>query len=270
MLKQRIITAIVLVFISLSALFGANELGWQLAIIGLSMLAAWEWCQFARIEQVGLKLIYAGLSAISIGLAVYIDYAPLIIYLVIVQLIVVMVAVSRYQMTAGAAVLQNRLLNAAIGLVFILSFALAMIALREAPFSAWILLFSMLMIWVMDSGAYFAGRRFGQRKLALHVSPGKTWEGVFGGIILAVLVSAALWWLWAAQLEQQPGLVVFVLFSSLIAALSVYGDLFESLLKRQVGIKDSGKILPGHGGVLDRIDSLLLAIPMFWVFWTLI
>ncbi len=270
MLKQRIITALVLVVIALGALFGANELGWQLAIIGLSMIAAWEWCQFARIEKWALKLSYVGLTVVVIGLAIYIDYAPLIGYLALVQLIVVVVAVSRYQLTAGQAVLQNPVVNAFIGLVFILSFALAMIALREAPFSAWILLFSMLMIWVMDSGAYFAGRRFGQRKLALHVSPGKTWEGVVGGIVLALIVSAAVWWVWAAQLEQQPGLVVFVLFSSLIAALSVYGDLFESLLKRQVGIKDSGKILPGHGGVLDRIDSLLLAMPLFWVFWSLV
>lgn len=270
MLKQRILTGLVLVFVALSALFGANALGWQLAIIGLSMIAAWEWCQFARIEKWGLKLSYVALTAAVIGLTLNIDYEQLIGHLALVQLIVAVVAVSRYQLTAGQAVLQNPLVNAFVGLLFILSFALAMIALREAPFSAWVLLFSMLMIWVMDSGAYFAGRRFGQRKLALHVSPGKTWEGVAGGIVLALIVSAVVWWIWAGQLEQQPGLAVFVVFSSLIAALSVYGDLFESLLKRQVGIKDSGKILPGHGGVLDRIDSLLLAMPLFWIFWSLV
>jgi phosphatidate cytidylyltransferase len=122
------------------------------------------------------------------------------------------------------------------------------------------LLFALLLIWAADSGAYFAGVRFGRRKLAPRISPGKSWEGLFGGLAAAMLLSAAmLHWLglgWA----QLPELL---LLTVVIVLVSVVGDLFESLLKRHAGAKDSSQLIPGHGGVLDRIDSLLAALPVF-------
>lgn len=266
MLKQRLITALVLIVISSWALFGAEELIWQLAVILVAMVGAWEWTQFMRLERRILKLGFSLLTAGLVALGLYFDVQSWIVYISIVQLVFVVWMVTRFQMTAGQVGLSNRISAALIGLVLLVSFALSLIWLREV-YSAWIVLFSMAMIWMMDAGAYFAGRRFGQHKLAVYVSPGKTWEGVLGGVLFVGLVSALTWFVWA-QTFYSPGLVVFVLAASLIAALSVYGDLFESLLKRQVNIKDSGKILPGHGGVLDRIDSLLVALPLFWVFWS--
>ncbi|MBE0493237.1 MAG: CDP-archaeol synthase [Thiomicrospira sp.] len=266
MLKQRLITALVLIVVSLWALFGAEQLAWQVAVIFVSMIGAWEWAQFMRLDNRVMRFAFSVLTACLVGIGLYFEAHNWIVYLAVIQLIVVVVAVTRYQLSAGQAGLNNPFAAGLIGLLFLVSFALSLIWLREA-YSAWVVLFSMAMIWVMDSGAYFAGRRFGRHKLAPHVSPGKTWEGVLGGVMLVGLMSVLVWFGWA-QTFYSPGLVVFVLITSLIAALSVYGDLFESLLKRQVNIKDSGKILPGHGGVLDRIDSLLLALPLFWVFWS--
>jgi phosphatidate cytidylyltransferase len=121
-------------------------------------------------------------------------------------------------------------------------------------------LFVLLLIWAADTGAYFAGSRWGRRKLAPRISPGKSWEGLFGGLFLSLLIAAAAvpvlnlaWW-------QLPQLLMLVMVTVLV---SIAGDLFESLMKRHAGAKDSSHLIPGHGGVLDRIDSLLAALPVF-------
>jgi phosphatidate cytidylyltransferase len=121
----------------------------------------------------------------------------------------------------------------------------------------------MAVVWIADIAAYFAGRRFGKRKLAPTISPGKTWEGVWGALV-AVAAYALLLVAVAPSAFAPAGpaaMAAFVAFLPLLAALSVVGDLFESLLKRQAGVKDSGALLPGHGGVLDRVDALLAAMP---------
>jgi phosphatidate cytidylyltransferase len=124
---------------------------------------------------------------------------------------------------------------------------------------AWTL-FVLALVWAADTGAYFAGSRWGRRKLAPRISPGKSWEGLFGGLVAAMLLAAiTLPWL-GLQWRQLPPLLLLSLLTVLV---SVEGDLFESLLKRHAGAKDSSDLIPGHGGVLDRIDSLLAALPVF-------
>jgi phosphatidate cytidylyltransferase len=124
---------------------------------------------------------------------------------------------------------------------------------------------AMATVWIADTAAYFAGRAFGKRKLAPAISPGKTWEGVYGALAAVAVYAIALWP--AAQRAGglhdagATGLLGWIAAGLALAALSVVGDLFESLLKRQAGVKDSGRVLPGHGGVLDRIDALLAAMP---------
>lgn len=139
--------------------------------------------------------------------------------------------------------------------------ALALIHAGEPHGHRWLLV-ALAIVWAADTGAYFAGRRFGKRKLAPRISPNKTVEGLLGGIALAVLVGVAAAPLAGASVTQLP-LVALVAFLS--AAFSVVGDLFESLLKRQAGAKDSGNLIPGHGGLLDRLDGVLAALPVFAV-----
>lgn len=265
MLKQRLVTAIVLLVVALFALFFATPLVWQALVAVLAAIAAWEWTQFARIKRSLVKVGFVVITLASLLLMLVADLQAWLVGLAIMQLVIVIYSVTRFQLTGGQPLLQQPFINLFVGLVFIVSFSMALVWMRDV-YPVELLLLSMVMIWLVDTGAYFAGRRFGKHKLAVHVSPGKTWEGVVGGVMLAMIVACVIWFV--APIGYQPGLVVFVLGLSLIAGLSVYGDLFESLMKRQVGIKDSGKILPGHGGVLDRIDSLLLALPLFWFFWS--
>ncbi|MEA3412443.1 MAG: phosphatidate cytidylyltransferase, partial [Pseudomonadota bacterium] len=125
-----------------------------------------------------------------------------------------------------------------------------------------LLLYLLVLIWLADSAAYFSGKKLGRTRLAPALSPGKSREGVFGALAATLLLGlAGAWWFDAGLVDG----VYFVILSLLTALVSVEGDLFESLLKRRAGVKDSGRILPGHGGVLDRIDSLTAAAPVFWM-----
>jgi len=130
----------------------------------------------------------------------------------------------------------------------------------QAQQGGWLLLYLFTLVWVADIGAYFSGRRYGRHKLAARISPGKTWEGVAGGILANLIWMLAVFWLsggWGF------GLIEFMLIGLGTSVLSVVGDLFESILKREAGVKDSGRLLPGHGGILDRIDSVIAASPVF-------
>ncbi|MBP6597750.1 MAG: phosphatidate cytidylyltransferase, partial [Arenimonas sp.] len=132
----------------------------------------------------------------------------------------------------------------------------------EQPLGPRWTLFALALVWAADSGAYFAGSRFGRRKLAPSISPGKTWEGVLGGLAASMLLAVAVLPMLGLAWPALPALVLLTLVT---AAISVAGDLFESLMKRQSGVKDSGALLPGHGGLMDRLDSLLAALPIFAV-----
>ncbi|PKO49753.1 MAG: phosphatidate cytidylyltransferase, partial [Betaproteobacteria bacterium HGW-Betaproteobacteria-21] len=148
----------------------------------------------------------------------------------------------------------------AVGLIVMVPPALALAHLRQL--GPWLLLGIMAMVWVADIAAYFSGRAFGRRKLAPGISPGKTWEGAAGAVVGVLAFGYAV--LYAFGGAQVPGWVFGVAFPLLFAftAVSIIGDLFESLLKRQAGVKDSGALLPGHGGILDRIDSLTSTLPL--------
>lgn len=132
------------------------------------------------------------------------------------------------------------------------------LVLYDAPHGSWLLLMAFLTVWFSDSGAYFVGRAFGRHKLAAQLSPNKTMEGAVGGIVLAVLALLIA----NVFIKALPGPTATVLFAVAIAVVGILGDLFESLLKRTFGVKDSGNILPGHGGILDRFDSLMLVLPV--------
>jgi phosphatidate cytidylyltransferase len=151
-----------------------------------------------------------------------------------------------------------------VGWVVLLGGWMALVELQSR--SPWLVLAAMAIVWIADTAAYFSGRAFGRRKLAPEISPGKTWEGVYGALAAVALYTFLLLTL-AAPAGLANALDASVIAASIACALmitgiSVIGDLFESLMKRHAGVKDSGNLLPGHGGVLDRIDALLAAMPL--------
>ena len=147
-----------------------------------------------------------------------------------------------------------------IGLLILLPAWQGLVLFKQWPEANWLILAVMVLVWGADIGAYFSGRRFGKRKLAPQVSPGKSWEGVFGGLLatLLICVGVAIYRDWSFA-----SLLLGLLGTAVVVLISVVGDLTESMFKRQAGVKDSSNLLPGHGGVLDRIDSLTAAIPVF-------
>ncbi|KAB7895517.1 phosphatidate cytidylyltransferase [Rouxiella sp. S1S-2] len=274
MLKYRIITALILIPIVIAALFLLPPVGFAVVNIVVCMLAAWEWGQFSGFASRSQRLwlaILCGLllTAMMWSLPAYqqLDHLALVngsLWFSLAWWIAAFVLVVAYP--SSAALWRNsRTLRLIFGLLTIVPFFWGMLSLRLYGYAenhyngAWWLLYVMLLVWGADSGAYLFGKLFGKHKLAPKVSPGKTWEGLVGGLLTSALIS----WLFGryAPLDVVPSTL---LICSIIAALaSVLGDLTESMFKREAGIKDSGNLIPGHGGIMDRIDSLTAAVPVF-------
>ncbi|KPQ25371.1 MAG: phosphatidate cytidylyltransferase [Halomonas sp. HL-48] len=258
MLKQRVMTAAWLAPLVLAGLFGLQGGGYALFTAFVMLLGAWEWTNLAGVEQ-PLKR-----AALVAGCAVLIllmwltgtTYAEWPLWLAAVGWLANLLWVMRYPgLTAQWRSTPGRLL---MGLWVLLPCWVGFNILRESG-AVW-LLFVLLLVWAADIGAYFAGRRWGRRKLAPRVSPGKSWEGVFGGMAATTLLAVGFAIGLSLGLGESIALVVITL---LVTLISVLGDLLESMLKRYRDVKDSSQLLPGHGGVLDRIDSLTAAIPLF-------
>ncbi len=263
MLKARVLTAVLLLAGLLSALFLLPAAGWLLVCALVCGGAAWEWGGLAGFGR-GVRFVVAGVFALLclvLGMAAGLGQeAPAVPGL----LLPVYAAGALFWLLAVPAWLQRKwrlgqpVLAVAVGLVVLLPPALALAHLRT--YGPWVLLAIMAVVWIADIAAYFSGRAFGRRKLAPSISPGKTWEGAFGaaaGVLVFGYVVADL-----AGVNLPGGLALLVPLLLFWTAMSIIGDLFESLLKRQAGVKDSGALLPGHGGILDRIDSLTSTLPL--------
>ena len=263
MLKSRVITATVLLALLLAALFALPPAAWAVLIVVMVMQGAVEWSRLSGFTgrkaslywgltlllMLGLLWMDAGTTEaqrLQIHLAVYAVSA--LLWLIIVPA----------WLMAGWKVRQP-VLMALTGWAVLVPTGLAMLDMRAA--SPWILLFVMCLVWIADISAYFAGRKFGKRKLAPSISPGKTWEGVVGAL-LGVSVYVVLAWGFSPDLAHREVLPILLLASWWWVGLAVIGDLFESAVKRQAGVKDSGALLPGHGGLLDRIDALTSTLPL--------
>lgn len=265
MLKSRVITAAVLLVLLLAALFLLPPFAWAILAVVMVMQGTAEWSHLSRLH--GLKAnIYWGLTLLLMLGLLWLDastseaqqdYIHLFIYLVSAALWLLLVPV---WLMMGLKVTQP-LLMALVGWAVLIPTGLAMIDLREANPSPWVLLFVMCLVWVADSAAYFAGRKFGKTKLAPSISPGKTWEGV-AGAMFGVSVYVALVWGFSPEFSRLQMLPALMLTAWWWVVLAVIGDLFESAIKRQAGVKDSGALLPGHGGLLDRIDALTSTLPL--------
>jgi len=262
MLKQRIITAIILVVLFLIAVFFSSPAIWSLIALLVVGQGAVEWARLSNLHGRAATAYWA-LALMLMLLTLWFDlnvdakqqslnHLPWYGAAVLLWVLVVPA-----WLIAGWRP-RNVLVMGAVGWVVLIPTALALIDLRAI--TPWLLLAVMSTVWVADIAAYFSGRRFGKRKLAPSISPGKTWEGVFGALILVSIYVIALVWAtgYIKQFITYPGVIVAVWWW---VGLSVIGDLFESAVKRQAGVKDSGALLPGHGGLLDRIDALTATLP---------
>ena len=277
MLKQRIITAVVLLAILLPALF-AKQPQWFMGVsLVLIALACWEWGRLNGYS--GASASFIGMDGLVLCLALWkigLPYAKLpTIWIVCGAL---WVGLGSYLISRGVSAWAgyHKWLRVLAGLVLL---CLAWLAVVQARLIGINFLLSLLVtVWVADVGAYFAGRRFGKKKLAVLISPGKSWEGVYGGLV-AVMLLAVGWAVWqpvaadSASLYKKlldgQGWLLVILGALLMVAMSVVGDLVESLVKRSAGMKDSSGLLPGHGGVLDRIDALLPTLPLGMMLYSL-
>ena len=237
------------------------------AVAGLMMLALWEWTLLAGLRNPLWRAAYLIGNAVLMAALVWAGGRGLFT-LKLVSLLgcVWWWLVPLWLMRFGFASGDNggaRALKLFAGSISIIPAWAALCWLHAAGPNgpAWAL-FALLIVWAADSGAYFVGVRFGKRKLAPRISPGKSWEGVFGGLLTTLLLAAAASPVLGLSWNLLPTLL---LLTAITAAFSVVGDLFESLLKRHAGIKDSSDLIPGHGGMLDRVDSLLAALPIFVV-----
>lgn len=267
MLKLRILSSLVLVPLVLWALF-AWPLPWFAAFMGLFILAgAWEWSALAGLQTVPARLLYFGSVALAgILLFLYPSWIRPLLALAAIFWLWVLIEHLAYQSLTGGflATFPGKLVS---GMFVLVPTWVAVVALRQQPHGEWLSLFLYALVWGADTGAYFAGYHFGKHKLAPTVSPGKTWEGVAGGLLYvsALALATGLYSTWTAT-----EVAIWLGLALTTALVSVLGDLFESRIKRVAGVKDSGRLIPGHGGVLDRIDAMTAAAPLFvlaWLVW---
>ncbi|MDP2825808.1 MAG: phosphatidate cytidylyltransferase [Sulfuritalea sp.] len=261
MLKTRVITALLLVAGLALILFAMPPLAAVLAFAAIAALAAWEWGGLMRQDKPA-RVMYAFVLLLfcwQLTVAAP-QLIPILLAVSVAFWILVVPLWFRFKWTLAG----NDFFGYLIGALVILPTWAAMVALHAV--STWLMLAAMALVWVADISAYFAGRAFGKHKLAPTISPGKTWEGVAGAMVgvmiygAIVLSFSPLAVLLTDKLPLAAPLLGLLLI--LLTAVSVMGDLFESLLKRQAGIKDSSGLLPGHGGVLDRIDALTSTLPL--------
>ncbi|QKT02439.1 phosphatidate cytidylyltransferase [Ectothiorhodospiraceae bacterium 2226] len=264
-LHQRLLTAAVLLPLAVWAIIALPTRWFATGAALLIAMAAWEWARLcgwrAPLHRGAYTAVVVVLLAWGLGWA-HPSVALWVLSGVIAALWCIALAlIARYP--NGTQRWDRPWIKAAMGLLALVPAWLVLVALHGGrPDGPYWVLFVLALVWAADSGAFFAGRRFGRRKLAPRVSPGKTREGVLGGLIAAAAVAVA-GFLWAGL----PGGIMpyFVGLSLVTVLFSVTGDLLVSMLKRASGIKDSGHILPGHGGILDRVDSLLAAAPLFFL-----
>lgn len=281
MLKERVLSAIVMIILAVVALFWLSPLPFTIGLSAIIVLGMWEWAQFAGFKRpiaraivafvVTCLLIFpiiAGTSYIQATRFLTDETTPLLFVGGFWWLIAFVLVVS-YPKSADIWA-KSVAAKFIFGFCTLIPFLIGTLALRFYQYNldehqgTYLLLYVFLLVWGADSGAYFAGRAFGKHKLAPKVSPGKSWEGAIGGVITSAIIAVIFLNLTPDNVfGRELNTTAFIVLSIITVAVSILGDLSESMFKRQAGIKDSSQLIPGHGGILDRIDSLTAAVPVF-------
>ncbi len=270
MLLQRFITAIILIPITLIAMYYLSSPAFLFLTAFIALGGAWEWTNLMQLNALSARWIYLILAMFAFLLCGFFMPVTVIFISAFIWWIVAGMLIIFYP-RASKWWSHSIAIRGLMGLFVLLPCWLTINLIRAQKSGFFALLFLFVLVWGADSAAYFVGKKWGKQKLAPNVSPGKTWQGLVGALMAAVLIAFVTLllchipfhiWPWAMTLS-----LVTVFFS-------VVGDLFESMMKRAAGLKDSGRLLPGHGGLLDRIDSLTAAAPVFvfgaWMMGTLL
>jgi phosphatidate cytidylyltransferase len=268
-LRTRVITAVIVLLVLVGMLFFASAMAWSLFMLAVALAGCWEWSRMAGLSPRG-QSVFLFMSGV-IGAAFWLLYARDADGVFMSAASTAFVFAAVFWIVAAPVWLARKarpgpFTCAVAGWIVMWPTWFAFVVLRDA--SPWLLLAIAAVVWVADIAAYFAGKAFGRHKLAPAISPGKTWEGVIGALAGVVIYGVLLAWIINTQPTPLAGVmgpsigapVVVALLA--LAALSVVGDLFESWMKRGAGLKDSSSLLPGHGGILDRIDALTSTLPL--------
>ena len=276
MLMPRLVTAVIFLAITLLILFYASTEMVLLFLMLLTVWAVWEWTGFMSLSDMKSRLVTVVLLGGVASAAFFLSPYPLFSAISICWWCLVAVVLVRFARFGSdqqpILSVNNRWRMMLIGFVLIYPTMASILALREMEHGRSWLLFALSLVWIADTGAYFVGKRWGKTKLAPTISPGKTVEGVLGALAFVAVYVFLLTTFFAdllfgtAQISWAENGWVLFLVSLFVVPVSVLGDLTESAYKRRAGLKDSGGLLPGHGGILDRIDGLTAALPFFLVF----
>ncbi len=263
-LKQRVITGVALIIVVLlGVLLLPSQLFAIASLVVFVSLGGWEWGKLVSLTGYTKSLFVAGLLGTALIAYLVKDLRWAFIVMGVIWWAIVLVLLATYEQ--GTYLYRDRkwLLRVAAFLVLIPAWIALVTLHQHHPL---LVLYLIFLVAITDSGAYFTGKAYGKNKLAPELSPGKTREGMFGGV-----AGAVVWSILGAFFFELPAtdFLYFILLSLVVAFMSVSGDLFESLIKREAGQKDSGNVLPGHGGILDRVDGLIATLPLFTlgIFW---
>ncbi|OGT35194.1 MAG: hypothetical protein A3F11_01965 [Gammaproteobacteria bacterium RIFCSPHIGHO2_12_FULL_37_14] len=256
-LTKRLITAAILIPLFLFLLFYLSPPQFCFFTAFITLAGAWEWTRLMGIKKLIWRFLYIALFTYVL-FSMLLIYAPIIFFFALSGWLLAIVLILRYPVSGGLS--KNILWSGLIGMFVLVPCWAAINFIRNQDDGIYLLLFLFILIWGADSAAYFVGKKWGKNKLAPAVSPGKTWQGCGGALVFSFFWVGMVLYLEPLLWHKWLGIVLLALIT---VVFSIVGDLFESMLKRQVGLKDSGNLLPGHGGLLDRIDSLTAAAPIF-------
>ena len=280
MLIYRLFTAVILAAIFLFTLFAPSPLVFVAFCLLALMIGAWEWAGLSELNKKTQKIVFVAIATLLMLLVAYaagfvhfsgLDLIAIVNGQYFIQTLLSLGVAFWLCMLAillgypnSQRFLTRRVTRLLMGFILLVVAWVSLLFLRYQAAGQFWVIYVVAVVAAADVGGYAFGKMFGSRKLAPSVSPGKTWEGFIGGLIVAQLLALGLFaYFSSADQSPLPSLGVFLLVTALLAAVSVLGDLLESILKRGCGLKDSGTILPGHGGVLDRLDGLVAALPVF-------
>ena len=264
MLKQRVLTAIILVSVIICAVVFLPTKIFALLLAAIICVAAWEWTTCAGFDAVAHKIAYVSVIFICLMACLLVLDKPWVVLIIACGLFWWLLATYLviYYQTNMTINLASSSLTAIIGGIILIPSWLSLILIHAKTTGTTLILFLFFLIWFADSAAYFSGKKFGNKKLASNVSPGKSWEGVYAALLMSFLFGTTYTFYTDMQLITA---ILFIVLTLCTVSFSILGDLVESMFKRMAGIKDSSQLLPGHGGVLDRLDSLTSAAPVFFV-----